>query len=200
MGINSKIAEVIAGNNREFTAQCYHLNTSPSLGSLVKTRLGENGKIFGVVYLVETHGLEPGRRVFVRGGKLENEEEIYKENPQLEKLLVTDFNVLVLGYSTDDNIYHFLPPQPPPVHSFVYVCDENEMVDFTLSLNFLGLLADSKISVPIDEVIAAFLRNVSKYHKDPHDFLVKAGRELIWVYGSDIRRLNSLLKRLTYAD
>jgi hypothetical protein len=200
MGVKNKIAEVIAGNNREFTAQCYQLNTAPPLGSLVKTRLGENGKIFGVVYLVETHGLEPGRRVFVRGGKLENEEEIYRENPQLEKLLVTDFNVLVLGYSEEGHIHHFLPPQPPPVHSFVYVCDENEMLDFTSSLNCLGLLADSQISVPVDEVIAAFLRNISKCHKDPHDFLVKAGKELVWVYGSDIRRLNSLLKRLSYAD
>jgi hypothetical protein len=177
MGVKNKIAEVIAGNNREFTAQCYQLNTAPPLGSLVKTRLGENGKIFGVVYLVETHGLEPGRRVFVRGGKLENEEEIYRENPQLEKLLVTDFNVLVLGYSEEGHIHHFLPPQPPPVHSFVYVCDENEMLDFTSSL-----------------------RNISICHKDPHDFLVKAGKELVWVYGSDIRRLNSLLKRLSYAD
>jgi hypothetical protein len=200
MDINNKIAEVIAGNSMDFTAQCYKLNTSPPLGSLVKTRLGDNGEIYGVVYFVETHGLEPGRRIFIRGDKLDSEEEIYKVNPQLEKLLITDFNVLVLGYSQDGNIYHFLPPQPSPVHSFVYVCDDTEMVNFTSSLNCLGLLAEAKLAVSVDEVIAAFLRNISRCHKDPGEFLVKAGKELVWIYGGDIRRLNSLLKRLAYAD
>jgi hypothetical protein len=200
MDINNKIAEVIAGNSMDFTAQCYKLNAAPQLGSLVKTRLSENGEIYGVVYLVETHGLEPGRRVFIRGDKLDSEEEIYKVNPQLEKLLVTDFNVVVLGYSQDGNIYHFLPPQPSFVHSFVYICNDTDIVNFTASLNCLGLLAEAKIPVSVDEVIAAFLRNVSRYHKDSNEFLVKAGKELVWVYGSDIRRLNSLLKRLAYAD
>jgi hypothetical protein len=200
MDINNKIAEVIAGNSMDFTAQCYKLNIAPRLGSLVKTRLGDTGEIYGVVYLVETHGLEPGRRIFIRGDKLESEEEIYKVNPQLEKLLVTDFNVLVLGYSQDGNIYHFLPPQPSPVHSFVYVCDNSEMINFTSSLNCLGLLAEAKLPVSVDEVTAAFLRNISKCYEEPREFLVRAGKELVWIYGSDIRRLNSLLKRLSYAD
>jgi hypothetical protein len=184
----------------DFTAQCYKLNFAPQLGSLVKTRLGDNGEIYGVVYLVETHGLEPGRRVFIRGDKLDSEDEIYKVNPQLEKLLVTDFNVLVLGYSLDGNIYHFLPPQPSPVHSFVYVCDDSDMVNFTSSLNCLALLAEARIPVSVDEIMATFIRNVSRYHENPREFLVRAGKELVWIYGSDVRRLNSLLKRLAYAD
>lgn len=199
MDINNKIAEVISGNNMDFTAQCYKLNNAPQLGGLVKTRLGDNGEIYGVVYMVETHGLEPGRRVFIRGDKLDSEEEVYKVNPQLEKLLVTDFNVLVLGYIQDKDMYHFLPPQPSPVHSFVYVCNDSETINFTSSLNCLALLAEARISVSVDEIMAAFIRKVSKCYKDPQEFLVRAGRELVWIYGSDVRRLNSLLKRLSYA-
>jgi hypothetical protein len=194
-----KIAEVTEGNNTYFIAQCYGLNTAPALGSLVKTVKDDNSGIYGVVYLVETHGREPGRRVYARGEKLENEEAIYKENPQLEKLLVTEFHVLVLGYAEQGRIYHFLPPQPAPIHSFVYVCDD-KMADFTSSLGCLGLLAEAKIPVSVDEIMAAFLRRASKYHEEPGEFLVKAGRELVRIYGGDIRRVNSMLKRLAYAD
>jgi hypothetical protein len=194
-----KIAEVIEGNNTYFAAHCYRLNTAPSLGSLVKTGMDDNNGIYGVVYLVETHGREPGRQVFARGEKLENEEAIYRENPQLERLLVTEFHVLVLGYMEESHIYHFLPPQPAPVHSFVFVCND-KMADFTSSLGCLGLLAEAKIPVSVDEIIAAFLRRASKYYEDPGEFLVKAGRELVRIYGGDIRRVNSMLKRLAYAD
>lgn len=194
-----QIAEVIEGNNTYFTAQCYQLNTAPSLGSLVKTRKDYDSGIYGVVYLVETHGREPGRRVYARGEKMEDEEAIYKENPQLEKLLVTEFHVLVLGYAEKGHLYHFLPPQPATVHSFVYVCDD-KIADFTSSLGCLGLMTEAKIPVSVDEIIAAFLRRASKYHEDPGEFLVKAGRELVRIYGGDIRRVNSMLKRLANAD
>jgi hypothetical protein len=194
-----QIAEVTEGNNTYFTAQCYRLNTAPALGSLVKTVKDDNSGIYGVVYLVETQGREPGRRIFARGEKLENEDAIYKENPQLEKLLITEFQVLVLGYAEEGHIYHFLPPQPAPVHSFVYICDD-KMADFTSSLGCLGLLAEAKIPVSVDEIMAAFLRRASKYHEEPGEFLVKAGRELVRIYGGDIRRVNSMLKRLAYAD
>jgi hypothetical protein len=200
MDINNKIAEIIFSNSSHFIAQCYQLNNAPQLGSLVKIRLGDKVEIYGVIYLVETHGMEPGRRVFIRGEKLGREDEIYKINPQLEKLLVTDISVLVLGYSENGNVYHFLPPQPSPIHGFVYVCTDKEVIDFTGSFNYLSLIAEAKINISIDEVIAAFLRYASSYHKNPKDFLVKAGKELVWIYGSDVRRLNSLLKRLAYAD
>ena len=120
--------------------------------------------------------------------------------PQLEKLLITDFKVLILGYSRDGNIYHFLPPQPSQIHGFIYLCNDKEVTDFTESLNCLSLLAEAKIDISIDEIIAAFLRYASGYHKDPREFLVGASKELVWIYGGDVRRLNSLLKRLAYAD
>jgi hypothetical protein len=74
------------------------------------------------------------------------------------------------------------------------------MADFTSSLGCLGLLAEAKIPVSVDEIIAAFLRRASNYYEDPGEFLVKAGRELVRIYGGDIRRVNSMLKRLAYAD
>src|SRR4030042_6585111 len=89
----SKIAEVIEASSAEFTAQCYKLDQAPPLGSLVKTQ-DRPGDIYGVIYNVETHSLEPGRRVVARGQNLEAEEEIFTANPQLYRLLTTDFRIL----------------------------------------------------------------------------------------------------------
>lgn len=200
MDINiNKIAEVIVSNSNEYVAQCYKLDVVPQLGYLVKTIRSNDEEIYGVVYYIETRGLEPGRRVLVRGDKLDKEEDVFKSNPQLVKLLVTDFKVLILGYSREGNIYHSLPPYPPSIHSFVYPCGESEIISFTESSQCLSLLAESKLIVSADEIITAFIRHVSKYYKDPIEFIIKSSRELVWIYGGDIKRLNSLLKRLAYA-
>lgn len=195
MDLNKKVAEVIEANSSEFVAQCYKLNEAPSLGALVKIKTGKNEASFGVIYTIETHGMEPGRRVFIRGDSSESEEEIFKNNPQIEKLLVTDFKSLVIGYASNENLYQYLPPKPPPIHSFVYICHDDEVVKFSRSLNFLSLLVDAKLSVSADELIAACLRYISSYYADPREFLFRAGRELVWMMAGDIRRLNTILKR-----
>jgi len=195
MGLVDKIAEVIESSSSAFTAQCYKLGQAPPLGALVKTR-NESGETYGIVYNVETRSLDPGRRVVARGEELEQEDEIFLTNPQLAKLLTTDFNVLVAGYHQGDSVYYYLPPSPVPIHSFVYICKLEEVELFTRSMDFLGLLIDTRLPVPADEVTTAFLRYASRCHADSYNFLIKAGKELAWLLSGDFKRLNSVLKRL----
>ncbi|MGD0352163.1 MAG: hypothetical protein ABSB38_01480 [Dehalococcoidia bacterium] len=114
----SKIGEVVEAGSAEFIAQCYKLNQAPPLGSLVKTQ-DKLIEIYGVVYNVETHSLEPGRRVVARGENLEAEEEIFAANPQLSRLLTTDFRVLIVGHVEGKSWHHYLPPKSASIHSFV---------------------------------------------------------------------------------
>jgi hypothetical protein len=191
----NKIAEVIEAGSAEFTAQCYRLGQAPPLGSLVKTQ-DKLGEIYGVVYNVETHSLEPGRRVVARGENMKAEGDIFRANPQLVRLLSTDFKVMVVGHRQGDGLYQYLPPKPAPIHSFVYTCQLEEVRAFTQSLDFLSLLAGAGLPIPVDEVIAACLRYSSQAHSDPQAFLIKAGKELACLLSGDVIRLNSLLKRL----
>jgi hypothetical protein len=195
MDLGVKVAEVVEACSAEFTAQCYKLEKAPPLGSLVKTK-NEPLEIYGIVCNVETHSLEPGRRIVARGEKMETEGEIFQSNPQLVRLLRTDFRVLVVGHSQGDSSNHYLPQKPASIHGFVYTCQLDEVRTFTQSLDFLGLLVDARLPVPVDEVIAACLRYASRAHSDPRDFLVRAGKELAYLLSSDAKRLNSLLKRL----
>jgi len=190
-----RVGEVIKAGSAEFIAQCYQLDEAPPLGCLVKTQ-GKPGHIYGVVYDVETQSLEPGRRVVARGEKLDSKDEVFAANPQLSRLLATDFKVLVVGQVDGKKQRYYLPPTSAAIHSFVYICQTEEVRSFTESLDFLSLLLYSRIMVPVDEVVASCLRHASLTHPDVDAFLVKAGKELARVLSNDINRLNSLLKRL----
>jgi len=194
-GFGKKIGEVVEASSAEFVAQCYKLDGAPPLGSMVKTQ-DNLAAIYGVVFDVETHSLEPGRRVVARGENLESEEDIFKANPQLARLLTTDFKVLVVGHVEGKSFRHYLPPKSASIHSFVYMCQLEEVGTFTQSMDFLSLIVNAKIDVPVDEVVAACLRHACQAHDDRVAFMVKAGKELARMFSGDANRLNSLLKRI----
>lgn len=196
MDIEQKIAEVIETSNPEFTAQCYELEGVPALGSMVRTR-GRDCDIYGIVYYSATHSIEPGRRIIARGQNASSDRDVFKSNPQLAKLLVSDFKALVVGYNSGGEIKQYLPPSPASVYAFVYNSNADEVRQFTQMLNFLNLLLDSRLPMATDEVVAAFLRLASRTHPDAKEFLVRAGKELAWLLSNDIRRLDSILKRLS---
>ena len=195
MVLSSKIGEVIEASTSEFIAQCYELHLPPPFGSLVKTREGEV-EIYGVVSRAETTSIEPGRRPIARGRDEDNEEDIYRTSPQLARLLRTDFTALVVGHEEGQKLNHYLPPRPAKIHSFIYLCDAEEIEKFSQSLDFLSILVG--VGVQADELIAASLRHAASAHRDPGDFLTKAGKELAVLLGGEISRLNNILRRIKW--
>lgn len=188
----SRIGEVIEASTASFIAQCYELHQPPPLGSLVRVR-ADSILIYGMVYNARTGSMEPGRYPIARG--YEEEGDIFTKNPQLVKLLRTDFEALVVGYR-EDLLHQYLPPVPVHIHSFVYLCEREEVEEFSRSLNFLNLLLEARVPSGVDELIGASLRYASQAHVNPRAFLVGAGRELAALLGAEIHRLNALLKRL----
>jgi hypothetical protein len=188
---DKKIAEVIEASTAQFTAQCYELYEMPALGSLVKT-----GDIYGVVAYAETTGMEPGRKPIARGKDAATEEAVYESSPQLKKLLRSQFTAAVVGYKKDDKIHQYLPPQPAKIHAFVYLCQPEEVDEFSKSFSFLNILVNSAISVPTEEVIAASLRQMSRVRKDSRTFLVAAGKELADLLASNITRVKNILEKI----
>ncbi|UCG55121.1 MAG: hypothetical protein JSV32_02580, partial [Dehalococcoidia bacterium] len=93
----NRIGEIIETSTATFTVQCYQLYDLPPLGSLVKTK-NEELELYAVVCNATTTGLEPGRKAIARGKDEESEEAIYKTSPQLEKLLKSEFQTLVVGH------------------------------------------------------------------------------------------------------
>jgi len=189
-----KIGEVIEARTGEFVAECYELHSPPPLGSLVRT--GDGGvAIYGVVCNASTESIDPGRRPLARGRDEADEENIYRQNPQLSRLLRTTFQTLLIGHGEGDELRHYLSPRPPRVHSFVYLCEPGEVRRFTLSLDFLSLLLNAGLG-QTDEVVAACLRQAGSAHEDSRAFLVRAGKELAVLLGGELNRLNAILRRI----
>jgi len=190
-----RVGEVIEAGSTGFIAQCYELYQLPPLGSLVKTN-NEELELYAVVCNATTTGLEPGRRPIARGKDEESEEAIYKSSPQLEKLLKSEFSVLVVGHRADDKINHYLPPVPARIHSFIYSCLAEEVKEFSQSFGFLNMLLNANPSLPQDELVAACLRQMSRVQEDSHDFLVAAGKHLANLLAGDCYQLKSILERI----
>jgi len=195
------VGEVIEAGTTGFVAECYQLYQPPPLGSLVRVTdsagdSGAVGNVYGIVHDATTSSLEPGRRPIARGRDEASEEDIYRSSPQLEKLLRSEFSVLVVGHGEGEQLRQHLPPRPVRIHSFVYVCDTRQVREFSRRLDFLGLLLDSQLRVPSEEVIAAALRLMGDANDDRRGFLVVAGKELAKLLGGEFSRLRAVLSRI----
>jgi len=192
----NKIAEVIEASTTEFTAQCYELYGVPPLGSLVKTR-DLPVELYGVVYHAATAGIEPGRRPIARGKDEATEEDVYHSSPQLASLLRTEFCALVVGHKQDGHVRHYLPPRPARIHGFVYLCPPEEVQQFSRSFGFLTVLTSARLEAPVEEIIAACLRQMAQaYGVDRRAFLVAAGKELAVLLSGEYHRLRAILERV----
>ena len=191
----NRIGEVIEASTTQVLAQCYQLYSSPPLGTLIRS--GSQGNaIYGIIVNISTQSFEPGRRAIARGHHADNEDELYRENPQLNRLLNTHFTAKTVGYGHGDRFHHNLPPQPPRIHTFVHACDEKEIQGFTESLAFLRLLVSNGTPTD-DEATASLLLMATQERPNPYSFRLKAGQELARLLGNEPLRLNSLLERLS---
>ena len=131
-----KIAEIIESTTTGFTAESYELYDLPPFGSLVKTA-DPPVEIYAVVCQAGTSSIEPGRHPIARGRDAESEAEIYDANPQLSRLLRSEFQTLVVGYGEDEVVRQYLPARPARIHAFVYPCslEEAETVRAVLRLS-----------------------------------------------------------------
>lgn len=190
-----KIGEIIEARTDQFIAESYELHNSPPFGSLVKTTDGVLD-IYAIVYNAGTGSIEPGRRPVARGKQETDEDDIYRNNPQLCKLLRTEFSGLVVGYRDGDAVYHYLAPRPAHVHGFVYQCTNKELLEFTSVLDFLSILVNATTTYSSDELVAACLRQAAQAYDDKYTFMVKAGKILAHLLCNEPQRLDTVLRRM----
>ena len=192
---DTRIGEVVEASTSGFVAQCHRLYDAPPLGALVRCGTADYA-VYAIVGEVATRSLDPGRRPTAVGHDEATEDDVYRRNPQLGRLLSTEITAVTVAHSTGDGrLLRYLPPSPPRIHAFVSLCSPAELRRLSDSLDFLPGVLAAPVASP-DDVAAAFLRQASVAHDDPEAFLVAAGRELAALLSAQVPRLNSLLKRL----
>lgn len=195
MSENMKIGEIIDVNTTSFSAECVKLNEIPSFGGLVRTPDGDRD-LYAVVTYATTSSIDAGRHPVARGNDDEENEMIFKANPQLEKLFRSEFRAVVVGYKEKDRFSHHLPPKPARIHYSVYDCSDEEIRAFSEDLSFLSLLFNTNENVSTEELVSAVIRTCAEASDDKEVFLEKAGRELAKLLNRDYMRLKMILERI----
>lgn len=187
------IGEVIESSTTEFTTQCRELYFSPALGRLVVT--GSTDLVYGVVSNVTTKSLDPSRRPRVMGVGEDTEEDIYSKNPQISRLLCTEFTSLAVGYEIGGDIYQFMPPHPPKIHALVSEPNIQQLNKFVDGVKFIAIMLDSKYPAA-DEILVAFARQMSTSVDEVNTFRISIGREISRLLSADTQRLTNILSRI----
>lgn len=195
-----KIGEVISATTSEFLAQCLKPETealtlpqAPPFGSFVKVECEElKLSVLGVVYNVQTGSIDsvhhPTALNLTR-------QELREQQPQIFDLLKTDFSTIIIGYKNLNKIFEYLPPHPPQIHDFVYICSKEEVKQITENLIFLRTILNTG-NAPIEELVSACLRHANIVRDFDRLFMLKAGRELSNLLKDNYDRLNSIINRL----
>jgi hypothetical protein len=150
--------------------------------------------IYAVVYNASTAPVDSSRRLRAHW---KDEEQLRAEQPEVfEWLLVTNYQAIIIGYSSEGIIRQFLPPTPPRIHAHVYPCTLDEIRLITDGKCFLRTLANSQ-NAPTEEVIAACIREAGIAHDYSRDFLIAAGKELASLMKDDYDRLQAIMRRVS---
>ena len=184
------VGEVVESSTTELIAQARELHGAPSFGQFVRVEAAM--PVVGIVFNVFTHSIEANRRPTAYG---KTEAELRLEQPQIFELLRTEFQALVIGYLDGDESVQILPPQPARIHSFMYLCSDEQVRAFTRTDDYLrSILNTSKI--PTDELVIAVLRHAVRAHGHAPSYLVQIGKELSRLLSDDYDRLSSIIRRV----
>ena len=187
-----RIGEIIETETAFFVAESFALHRPPPLGGLVYVETEEVPRIYGVVCRGTTASPDPGRRAIRRSTDAVFDEAIYREHPQLQHTLRTEFTVRLVGCIEAQQVRQYLPPQPPPLHFSVHECSQHEVKTFTEHMVYLRLLLGATEIAP-EQLIAAHIREVFRARDGDQEWLARAAGEAAGLLKNDYERLMTVL-------
>jgi hypothetical protein len=168
---------------------------APSFGGLVRAPQPEGYQIFGLIH--EIHIDDDGLvRQLVTSGEVD--EGIITDN-RVNRNVPLEISVLAVGYQQNSRIYHLLPPRPPLSLDAIYLCQPDELRQFTSAGRFgyfRHILRSQEL--PVGELIAAHLQQARQAHSETgdHTWSDRATQELIILLRDDYTTLMSTLSAI----
>ncbi len=188
-----EIGRLLRASTTEFVVGCRaaQLN-APSFGALVRVPLDDGSQIFGLIYdiHIDDDGLV---RQLVTAQVAD--EAVIADNRQ-NRNVPLEISVLAVGFQQGENISHLLPPRPPLSLDVIYLCDADEIRDFTSAGRFgyfRHILRNQDL--PVGELLAAHLGQAQAAHTEAGNssWSQDAARELITLLRDDYPTLMSVL-------
>lgn len=188
------VGQVLRASTVGFAVGCSILEqNTPCFGDLVKVYSLNDRTIFGLVYDVQVRD-DPAVRQLIMAGGLEPEAIL---DQRTNRLVPIEINVLVVGYEQANTVTHGLPPQPPLTLDNLIMCDDADWRRFVTTFDYFRLVLRAP-QIPVDELLITHLGRAAQAQapEKRRAFLVTAGRELARLMGTDIVRLDNILKRI----
>jgi hypothetical protein len=188
-----EIGRLLRASTTGFVVGCRATQLAvPSFGALVRVPLDDGGQIFGLIYdiRIDDDGLV---RQLVTAQVAD--ESVIADNRQ-NRNVPLEMSVLAVGCQLGENISHLLPPRPPLSLDVIYLCDADEIRDFTSAGRFgyfRHILRNQDI--PVGELLAAHLGQAQAAHTEAGNssWSQDAARELITLLRDDYPTLMSVL-------
>jgi hypothetical protein len=188
---SQRIGEIVEASTTQVKAVAPVPFEPPAFGSFVRCDSGGR-TTYAVVARVQHAPLDPSRRAVPLGLEWD---ELQREQPQILELIITEFDALIVAFAEPEGgIRPWLPPAPPRVHEFVHPASAEEVRELTEDLSFVRTLSAGP--EPVDELVAAAIREASMARKSPRVFLVRAGREVADLFRQDYERARGILRRI----
>jgi hypothetical protein len=168
---------------------------APSLGALVRVPLGPDVQIYGLIYDIHIDDDGLVRQLVTAEGV---GEDVIADN-RLNRNVPLEMSVLAIGYRQADHIYHLLPPRPPLSLDMIYLCDAEEIRQFSSAgrFGYFRHILRAK-EFPIGEILAAHLQQTQQacLAAGNTEWIEAATQELITLLRDDYPSLVSVLGAL----
>lgn len=170
--------------------------TAPSFGALVRAPLEDEYQIYGLIHDIRIDDDGLVRQLVTAEGI---DDSIISDN-RLNRNVPLEIGVLAVGYSQAGRIFHLLPPRPPLSLDVIYLCNAEEIRQFTTAGRFgyfRHILRNADL--PVGELLAAHLKQASEAHtlQNNNLWINNATQELITLLRDDYPTLMGVLGALS---
>ena len=188
----NRIGEIVETETAFFVAESFTLHRPPALGQLVCVEAEVPLCVYAVVCYGTTASPDPGRRAVRRSTDDVYDQAIYREHPQLQHTLRTEFTARLVGSDEQGRMRHYLPAQPPPLHYSVHECLPDQVRAFTQELTYLRLLLTTT-EIPPEQLLGAHIRQMYYQRGRDQEWLARAARHVAGLLKSEYDQLMTLL-------
>jgi len=168
---------------------------APSFGALVRVALDGDYQVYGLIHDIHIDDDGLVRQLVTAEGV---EDAVIADN-RVNRNVPLELSVLTVGYRLDGKISHLLPPRPPLSLDVIYLCNAEEVRQFTSSGRF-GYFRHllRAVDLPVGELLAAHIQQAGAAQAEAGNtkWRSDATQELITLLRDDYAMLMGVLGAL----
>jgi hypothetical protein len=176
------------------------LNNLPPLGALTQVESESGETIFAVVAYSETTGIDATRRAVRRGSNDVRDADVYRQHPELNRVLRSTFEAVPIAFEREDRIVYVVPPVPPPLHYSVEPVAAAQLARLTDRFDYLATLTRYQGDIAAEQIIISHVRAVFEARERDREWLDRAAGEISRLYASEYDRLLPILEAIDPGD